>query len=197
MQQINALPRPAMQATSPIQQPTSMQGNTLALNDIHVPEPISNFPIAYGWWILTALLLGAIFYVITKIKRNSRQNKVKKQALAQLSSNPSMNNSDITALLKWAAMHYFSRAEIAKLFGDSLQNFLLSKLPTNKQQAFSELCEETFLNQYQADSSAQTNEKFKQAAILWLTTALPPKPLKQRLNNIESNPQTTNKGVSA
>jgi len=188
LQQVSALPT---QANPPIP-----QANALELNDIHVPEQVSNFPVAYGWWLLIALIILIVIFTIIKMRKTAKLNQVKKQALTQLKNTPNMSNSDIIALLKWAAMHYFSRAELAKLFGKSLQKFLMSKLPIKKQQNFTDLSEETFLNQYHADIPAQKDEKIKQAATLWLTHALPPKPIKDKNKTLDIN-QNIIQGVKA
>lgn len=173
-----------------MQQPVNaLPANGLDLKDIHVPEQIANYPIAYGWWLLAALIIFIIIVAIIKVRKSIKRNRVKKQALAQFSlleNNSPISNSDIIALLKWAAMHYFSRAELAKTFGESLQAFFTSKLPTKHQQNFADLSEQAFKNQYQAqlelaqdtNKPSQVDNKFLQAAKLWLTHALPPKPLK-------------------
>ena len=176
MQQINALPPQAVPQT-----------NAIALKDIHVPEQISNYPIAYGWWLLAALLMLITVVSIIKVRKKAKRCHVKKQALAQLSfsleNNSQMTTSDTIALLKWAAMHYFSRIELAKLFGKSLQAFFTSQLPIKHQKNFTNLSEQAFLNQYHAqpqaskgaDDYVKADENFNQAAVLWLTHALPPK----------------------
>lgn len=192
MQQVSA---PHTQAS-----PSISQANALELKDIHVPEQISNLPVAYGWWILVTLIVLIIIFTILKIRKTAKRNQVKKQALAQLNlslkNNAQMTTSDTIALLKWAAMHYFSRAELAKLFGDSLQKFLISQLPIKHQKNFTDLSEQAFLNQYHAQpktskdadtdvgvEKAKTNENLHQAAALWLTYALPPVAVKVENNN--------------
>lgn len=185
MQQVNALPSQlANQANN------ALPANTLELKDIHVPEQISDFPIAYGWWILGGVLILIIITIIIKMRKVAKHNQVKKQALAQLSflleKNTETTNNDIIALLKWAAMHYFSRAELAKLFGDSLQQFLISKLPIKYQQNFTVLSEQAFLNQYHANKDVQSDENLHQAATLWLSKALPPKPLNKTSQGVNA-----------
>lgn len=196
MQKISALPTQAVpQTTNPAAQVNPLPANAIELKDIHVPEQISNYPIAYGWWLLAALLILITVFSIIKIRKTAKRNQVKKQALVQLKNNPKMTISDTIALLKWAAMHYFSRAELAKLFGDSLQKFLILQLPINYQKNFTDLSEQAFLNQYQAHDSAngdvQADESIYQAATLWLTHALPPKASKLT-NNSESKNQGDN-----
>lgn len=160
-------------------QANALPANTLALKDIHVPEQITNYPIAYGWWILAALILLAIVLIIIKFKKTTKHNQVKKQALAQLKNNGDINNSELISLLKWAAMHYFSRVELAKLYGESLQHFLLTQLPEKHQARFTELSQQAFKNQYQADFQNEVDNDFQLATQLWLSKALPPKVIAQ------------------
>jgi primosomal protein N' len=170
-------------------QPNALPANPLALKDIHVPEQITNYPLAYGWWILAAILVLAIVVTVIKSRKSAKHNQVKKQALTQLKSNSELNNSELISLLKWAAMHYFSRRELAKLYGDSLQQFLLEQLPQKHRDSFSELSEQAFKSQYQQDIHNQVDNQFHQAAHLWLTKALPP------VSEKHLNPKS--KGVSS
>lgn len=193
MQSINALPTQA-----------PMQANTIELKDIHVPEQISNFPIAYGWWLLAAMIVFIAIITIIKMRKNAQRNQVKKQALIQLKNTPNLSINDTVALLKWAAMHYFSRTELAKLFGDSLQSFLTAQLPIKYQETFTSLSKEAFINQYQPQKDEHnvpsSDSDFYHAAILWLTHALPPKPSKKIETNTDENmssPLKKSQGVSA
>lgn len=190
MQKVNALPTQAMNTTP---QSKPLNTNALELKDIHVPEQISDFPIAYGWWILAIALFIIIVISIIKIRKSAKRNQIKKQALHQLKNNPEMNITDQIGLMKWAAMHYFSRAELAKFFGNSLQEFLAQQLPSKHQKNFTDLSEQAFINQYQAhgsdSGSIQTDESLYQATTLWLTQALPPKAPK----NSKDNKQGDNK----
>ena len=185
MSQVSALPSQLVNQAN-----NALPTNTLELKDIHLPEQIANYPVAYGWWLLATLIIFMIVVTLIKIRKTAKRNQVKKQALAQLKrlqkNNTEMTNSDIIALLKWAAMHYFSRAELAKLFGDSLQQFLLSKLSAKHQQTFVNLSEQAFANQYHANKDAKLDENFLQGATLWLNQALPPKPLKNSSQGVDA-----------
>lgn len=158
------------------------QANTLALKDIHLPEQITNYPIAYGWLILTALLLVAIIIIVIKVKKISKRNQVKKQALVQIRNNLKIDNSELISLLKWTAIHYFSRIEVANLYGESLQNFLLKHLPEKHKTHFTKLSEQGFKKLYQPNFQNEVDKNFQQAARLWLTHALPPS------NNTQAKP---------
>lgn len=183
-------------------QATTLPTTPLALKDIHLPEQITNYPIAYGWWILASLVLLIIVIAIIKFKKSAKRKQVKKQALSQLNNSIEMNNTELISLLKWAAMHYFSRAEIAQLYGNLLHQFLVKKLPEKYQKSFSELSEQAINNQYQAIFQNNVDKDFHQAVRLWLTKALPPKPIIQTQPpianaNIITSSQKPNEGVSS
>lgn len=186
--------------TAPTQQ-SALSTDTLALNDIHVPEQISNFPIAYGWWILAILILLMMIVTLVKVQKNRKRQKIKKQALAQLKNNKNMSNNDLISLLKWAAMHYFSRAQLAKLYGDSLQQFLSQQLPEKHRNSFTQLSEQAFKTQYQAHVQNEIDPNFIQATQLWLSKALPPvqavqavQAVKLTKNNVNQLPQQSKGG---
>lgn len=153
----------------------SGQSAQLQLHDIHVPEQISNFPIAPGWWILLILILLGSFWSYKKYQDNKRINANKNKALAMLATNQTLSAKECIALLKWAAMQYFSRKKLAKLYGDEFQTFLIEQLPQKYQESFAQLSSAAFKGQYQAEQQAdeEISRDCQQAAKLWLTNALP------------------------
>jgi hypothetical protein len=62
-----------------------MQNNPLdQLRDIHLPEPISWWPLAPGWWFVIILVIGIFVWLsLTLVKRN-RLNLYRRQAIAKL-----------------------------------------------------------------------------------------------------------------
>jgi len=182
LQQINpapvTMPIPANASVANAPMTSAPMTNTIELNDIHIPEPITNYPIAYGWWLLSAITLIVIVFLFIKSRQKAKLKRHQQQAIKQLKNSPNMSNTDVIALLKWAAMHYFSRVQLAKLFGEQFQQFLIEKLTEKHQKEFKQLSTPAFSEQYQAQTnkpSAKTNQELYQAAILWLTHALPPK----------------------
>jgi len=147
----------------------------LQLHDIHVPEQISNYPIAPGWWILLALIVFTAIWAYKKHKAMHILNADKKQALAVLASNNSLSATECIALLKWSAMQYFSRQELAKLYGERFQTFLVAQLPEKHQGNFTKLTAAAFDSQYQTAEKATLaiNSDCQQATKLWLEQALP------------------------
>jgi hypothetical protein len=153
------------------------QATQLQLHDIHVPELVSNFPIAPGWWLLLALIVMITVWTYKKINKNKRLNNSKNQALTVLENNPSMSAKECITLLKWAAMQYVSRQQLAKLHGDNFQKYLVTKLPEKYQISFIELSTAAFRNQYQSTQLVTTisdiDSDCQQATKLWLMHALP------------------------
>lgn len=50
------------------------------LRDIHLPEPISWWPLAPGWWLLAALILGVLFFSIRWLIKYRAKNCYRKEA---------------------------------------------------------------------------------------------------------------------
>jgi len=55
----------------------------LALRDIHLPEPVSWWPPAAGWWLSFAVVIGSVLLITWLIKK-MRQPVLKKRAIEQL-----------------------------------------------------------------------------------------------------------------
>ena len=144
------------------------------LSDIHLPADIHSYPIAPGWWLLAAVCLALLIYGALKLRRSILENKAKKTALKQLSSTTEIGA--IIALLKWAALQYFPRQQVAKLTGSNFKAFLVASLPITQQQKFTELSSEHFTQVYHHDAASKTSAELYAAAKLWLSHALPPKP---------------------
>ncbi len=176
MSVINAL---ISAATSPATAPQQAQ---LQLNDIHVPEQVSSLPIAYGWWILLFIAIITLAWAVKEFRKNSKLQQNKKHALKTLHDD--MNIADTISLLKWAAMQYFDRSEIASLYGTNFQQFLVKQLPEKHQSNFESLSSEAFKAQYQQNDNSMNKSlenQCQQAAKLWLIYALPVKHKEQNL----------------
>lgn len=144
------------------------------LKDIHLPEQVNNYPLAPGWWILVFALIALFIFSLRKYLAYRLLRKSKRQAIKQLKQNNTDSARTLT-ILKWAAMQYFPRSQVAKLYGAQFQQFLAQALPLKHQQEFDRLCGETFAQIYQKAFSEQHLVSFNQAALLWLTRALPAK----------------------
>jgi len=161
------------------------QGQSIQLHDIHVPEQVSDFPIAPGWWILLVLIVITALWVLKNIRQKKQLNAVKNRALASLANNHTLSAKESITLLKWAAMHYFSRQQLAKLYGEGFQTFLIKQIPDKYRDSFTRLSTAGFQAQYQAEdaeintTTSDVDSDCHKAAKLWLTHALPVKNKKE------------------
>jgi hypothetical protein len=169
---------PTQQVIQPASQPTT--NSTIELNDIHLPEQINDYPIALGWWLLLALFIALIIFSLIKFFAHKKNNKSKKYALEQLNQTTPLKVKETMTLLKWAAMQYFPRQDIAALYGTGFKQYLIDALPNKHQASFNNLAQNSFTQLYQNDFSQTVDSQFNQAAVLWLTQALPPKKSSQK-----------------
>lgn len=107
--------------------------NPLAkLRDIHLPKPISIWPLAPGWYLLLTLILLILVAVAIVIYRHQRKTRGKKLALQQLASlrdlakraQTSHAIAQLSILLRRLALSVSSRQEVASLHDDAWLQFL-------------------------------------------------------------------------
>lgn len=102
--------------------------NELPLRDIHLPDSVSWWPLAIGWWLfpLFFILLSFAIYKFIKYKKQNRKIAYKKIALNELKGlRLQYENSEtsieltraISALLRRIALSYLPRENIASLTG--------------------------------------------------------------------------------
>ena len=109
-----------------IQQPVSIQPGDLPLRDIHLPEPISWWPLAPGWWLTLAaiILLSAIFIVARKIYRSRQLSRDISSELQNIRQQYKQNGNkprlarDLSILLRRANISYYPKSDIAGLTGE-------------------------------------------------------------------------------
>ena len=178
---------------NPLQTPTNLANSAaqssqaLQLNDIHLPEQISQLPTAIGWWLLASIIIILTIWLVVRFKNHKKLNRSKTQALSILNKQKLLSHHDLIALLKWSAMQYFDRQTVANLYGNSFQQFLVAQLPEKYRQEFTQLSELAFIRQYQASIEPEEesitrdkvnakvmNNDCRNAVELWLTQALPP-----------------------
>ena len=104
----------------------ALSPQTLDLRDIHLPEPISWWPIAPGWWILIAslfLIIAVIFilrksYLGKQLKRDitAELENIKQQF--QKTQNKSQLAKSLSILLRRASISYYPKTNIAGLTGE-------------------------------------------------------------------------------
>lgn len=97
------------------------------LRDIHLPEPVSWWPPAPGWW-LAMVVTAAVVALVWSVYRWHRQSRWRRGALAALAqasaSSPDVLPGHISILLRRIAISRFPRHEVAGLTGEDWLAFL-------------------------------------------------------------------------
>lgn len=112
------------------------------LADIHLPQPVSYWPPAIGWWILAAIALVLLVILFRKLANSRRQQKICQYALAELQrcydnyshadsaaadqSKLDYVNQFNTVVRRVALVHY-PQANAASLDGASWVDFIRQK----------------------------------------------------------------------
>ena len=110
------------------------------LRDVHLPDPISWWPPAVGWWMI---LLGSVLVVglILWARSHRQRTRPRRVALAQLEqvkqqyavqADDQWAITEVSHLLRRYALAVFSRSEVAGLSGQSWLKFLDTTGSTNQ-----------------------------------------------------------------
>jgi hypothetical protein len=92
------------------------------LRDIHLPPPISGWPLAPGWYVLIVSVLLVIVGIIFWFYKQRIKARAKRHALRLLTH--TTTHAAISALLKRVALAYYPRARVANLHGEAWIKFL-------------------------------------------------------------------------
>lgn len=112
------------------------------LADIHLPEPVSYWPPAIGWWVLAAIALVLLVILLRKLAKSRRQQKICQYALAELQhcydtySHADSTNMDQSKLdyvnqfntvVRRVALVHYPQDNAASLDGASWVDFIRQK----------------------------------------------------------------------
>jgi hypothetical protein len=106
----------------------------LPLRDIHLPEAVSLWPLAYGWWILAGLILAAALAAwLVYLRRQHMKLSATRLAREELlrlvdryhdEKNPVTLSRQLSILLRRVSISLFPRVDVASLTGDAWLKFL-------------------------------------------------------------------------
>lgn len=98
------------------------------LKDIHVPPPVPAWPPAWGWWLLGAFVFTLLTIGIVRLRRQRRRTRAARAAARELNmlaarhaqhGNTRQLVSELSSLLRRAALAYTESSSIARLTGDA------------------------------------------------------------------------------
>ncbi len=104
--------------------------NELPLKDIHLPDAITWWPLAIGWWLLIVMVIAAIYGGYLFYKRLTRRT-ARKDATIVLQDIKQHAKDDVlqtikalSACLRRVAISIDSRENVAGLVGDAWLDYL-------------------------------------------------------------------------
>ncbi|WP_164084621.1 DUF4381 domain-containing protein [Alteromonas flava] len=146
------------------------------LNDIALTEPAGWWPLAWGWWLLIGLTIGAVVGIIVFALYRYRKYRVlrlARQRVQQLdmTQTPWQGAQQINALLKQTLMHYFPHLQPQQLHGQHWYDLLNATLPKRHRAVFAAMGKHSFAVHYLPPQQveAQTALDYQSAALHWLT----------------------------
>jgi hypothetical protein len=172
---------PLHSATEPLTRTVSQAGANPALSsmqDIQLPDPVSNWPMAPGYGLLlllcvASLLLGYFFW--RKRVRTRAAQQAALVALSRLSAATPEFATEVNALLKRATMSYLPRAQIAALDGEPWYDWLEAALPPAKQKNNGPMGP-LLAKRYRKEGLSEADKlALLRLAQNWLECALPPR----------------------
>jgi len=112
-------------------------GSELPLRDIHLPDPLSWWPPAPGWWLLLTLLVAIALlggYLLHRYRRNALQ-RAAQQALHRIgedyrqSGDARVLAQQLSILLRRVSLSCYPRRQVAGLTGRAWLSLLDRCLP--------------------------------------------------------------------
>ena len=103
------------------------------LRDIHLPEPVSFWPPAPGWWILAILILLFVGFCGWQLWKWRLRRRPKREALQLLKEmqeqfeftlEPMQAVRDLSQLIRRVALTSFQQENVASLHGEKWLEFL-------------------------------------------------------------------------
>ncbi len=91
------------------------------MHDIVLPDPISWWPLAPGWWVILLILALAVIWLSAAAYRRWKKNAYRRAALRELES---ISPADIPALVKRVSLCIYPREQVATLSGEAWLEFL-------------------------------------------------------------------------
>ncbi len=117
-----------------------MDPEQIPLRDLHLPEAVGLWPLAPGWWLLIALAVAGLVYLLYKQFQKWRWNAARRLALRELrrvrvefekGMDALTLGKALSELVRRSMLAYAPRSEVAGLTGDRWLEWLDQGLEGN------------------------------------------------------------------
>ena len=110
-----------------------MQTQLAQLHDVHLPPPVSAWPLAPGWYGVFIINIILFAYIAYKLYKKWQAYRLRRECLQSIKQLTQL--SEVGTQLRRIVMAYYPREDVAGLWGDTWLNFLDS---TGKTTEFSQ-----------------------------------------------------------
>ena len=149
-----------------------MPAEPLPIRDIHLPEPITWWPPAFGWWLVLLCIITLVIIMVWSYKKITRKTAIKsaRHLLSQIQMRSDWDNlqklTALSALLRRTAISIYPREQVASLTGQAWLDFLDRPF---KEKKFSSPQGQQLINSlYQQTNNSDLNPLFEFSE-QWLT----------------------------
>lgn len=117
-----------------------MNPEEIPLRELQLPELTGWWPLAPGWWVLIAIAVLGLLWLLYRAVRRFKANAPRRLALRQLDliqgnfergENAVLVGRSLSSLLRRAMLAYAPRSEVAGLSGEAWLRWLDYGLPQN------------------------------------------------------------------
>ncbi|WP_406734658.1 DUF4381 domain-containing protein [Vibrio scophthalmi] len=148
---------------------TSSNNDTvLPLNDLHLPDVPSWFPLAWGWWATVAAVVLVLLLITVYLRWQKKRLAPKKTALLLI---PKEKPAAAIELVRQVALCYYPREQIAQLTGRDWYVFLDSQIDSPLFESNFDQWQKVLYSRQTVENSNELVEHCSQ----WVNQALPPK----------------------
>jgi len=140
---IPAVNTPAATQAPTMHPVTPSLAESLPLRDIHLPEPISWWPLAPGWWLVLAgiIFIVGLYFIVKKIRYSRRLKRASRDEFESI-KNQYLNDKNenklvkqLSIFLRRACISFYPRHDTAGLTGENWLNFLDGTLANARKQS--------------------------------------------------------------
>ena len=146
-----------------------MPENLPELRDIHLPESVSLFPPAYGWWVIIASIIGAwlLWRSFKLVYQKSKKIYARKLLNYVSIDNPVEAATEISAILRRVCVVRYKEA--LGLSGAAWINFLQSHTKENLPDNLAQLLQNApYMQKQQKGYTAQEAAKLREFGYHWI-----------------------------
>lgn len=152
-------------------------GASLQLKDIKLPEPVSFWPPAIGWWFVAGVVLLLLIVSSVWLARRWRYRRVRIQQRQQIAARVRQVTTaeQANALFKRMALLTSASPTIKNAYGEQWFQFLYSTLPAAQHAQLTPAITVLKEHLYRADTlDDQQRQSLQQALMLWWKYAVEP-----------------------